>query len=99
MVLHTLVERVAVHQSTDYTHTQKKVKKSVKINEFVLMYNGHTRVAFASGSAVIEFTSIIAFEYVDMGEITYSSDLNVVGGFDKVDAVKCPVRDNTSAMT
>lgn len=95
MVLHTLVERVAVHQSTDYTHT----KKSVKINEFVLMYNGHTRVAFASSSAVIEFTSIIAFEYVDMGEITYSSDLNVVGGFDKVDAVKCPVRDNTSAMT
>ena len=47
---------------------------------------------------VIEFTSIITFEYVDMSEITNGSDLNVVGGFDEVDAVKCPVWDNMSAM-
>ena len=33
-----------------------------------------------------------------MGEVTYGGDLNVVGGFDKVDAVKCPVWNNTSAM-
>lgn len=89
MVLQVIAKRIAKDQSADFDSYQGH---HLPWNKRIL-----TRITVPIGAVGVKFSAGISVWNIQFGKVTHASNLDVIGGFNKVNALEGAIGDDSCA--